>query len=316
MSKRWNSLTQNGQALSESNISLLIDETVSHVFEAKEREEARWGTVGNHDDSIAALKNFVQIRSNWMTQELGSFSQCANVATPELKITAINYHPASVENYDDSDLEFIRLTNTSDATIDLSGIYFGGTGLVYQFPNNATLEAGEHVYLANESAVFTEFNGFVPFDEFSRSLENSGQKITVMDAFGNIIDIVEYDDEAPWPVEADGDGSFLELADFDLDNDNPDNWEAVLFNPATLSQTNYLEPYIQLFPNPTSDILHIDSKNMINQMLLYDNQGKPVRTILIEGYQHTINLSGLPVGIYYLNIVMNHGIITRKIIHD
>jgi hypothetical protein len=316
MSKRWNSLTQNGQALSQSNISLLIDETVSHVFEAKEREEARWGTVGNHDENIAALKNFVQIRSSWMTQELGSFSQCANVATPELKITAINYHPASVENYDDSDLEFIRLTNTGDSMIDLSGIYFGGTGLVYQFPNNATLESGEHVYLANESQVFTVFNGFVPFDEFSRSLENSGQEIMVLDAFGNIIDQVVYDDSAPWPIEADGEGSFLELSDFSLDNDNPENWKASTFNDVALTHNNQLEPYIRLYPNPSSNKINIDSKNLVNRISLYDSQGKPVKTISDVGYQFEIDLTELPAGIYYLNILMSHGIITRRIIHD
>jgi hypothetical protein len=156
----------------------------------------------------------------------------------------------------------------------------------------------------------------VPFDEFSRSLENSGQEIMVLDAFGNIIDQVVYDDSAPWPIEADGEGSFLELSDFSLDNDNPENWKASTFNDVALTHNNQLEPYIRLYPNPSSNKINIDSKNLVNRISLYDSQGKPVKTISDVGYQFEIDLTELPAGIYYLNILMSHGIITRRIIHD
>ena len=40
------------------------------------------------------------------------------------------------------------------------------------------------------------------------------------------MDDVEYDDEDPWPVEADGTGATLELIHPSLDNSLPENWVA------------------------------------------------------------------------------------------
>ena len=55
-------------------------------------------------------------------------------------ITKINYHPLPTAQYpDDDDLEFMEIRNNSDVTVNLSGVYFRGTGLVYQFPANSTL---------------------------------------------------------------------------------------------------------------------------------------------------------------------------------
>ena len=51
--------------------------------------------------------------------------------------------------------------------------------------------------------------GFTPFDEFSRNLDNTGQKLQLLDAYGNLIDEVNYSNEAPWPASTDGEGPYL-----------------------------------------------------------------------------------------------------------
>ena len=58
------------------------------------------------------------------------------------------------------------------------------------------------------------------------NLSNSGATIEITDAFGNQVDIVAYDDAAPWPVEADGDCPTLELNDPNPDNNDGNNWHA------------------------------------------------------------------------------------------
>ena len=314
LSKRWNSLTEDGEVLSQSNIESFIDETRSNIFETIEREKAQWGNVGNHDDNISSLKEFIKIRSSWMTTELGSFSQCANIITPQLKITAINYHPEDVVNVDDSDLEFIRITNTGSQVIDLTGVYFGGTGLVYQFPNNVQLNAGQHLYLANDIQSFTAFYGFSPFDEFSRSLDNEGQAITLLDAFGNQIDIVEYEDNSPWPEEADGDGGYLELIDFNADNNLPANWKSTVFSNGTLLSSKVKEPWLTIYPNPAVENVFVNSDNLIHEIVLFDNQGKLLKIIAVDQKIHEIDLSTLNAGIYYLKIILPHGEVFRKLI--
>ena len=40
------------------------------------------------------------------------------------------------------------------------------------------------------------------------------------------IDFVEYDDDLPWPLDADGEGPTLELKNPSLDNLLPQNWMA------------------------------------------------------------------------------------------
>ena len=59
-------------------------------------------------------------------------------------------------------------------------------------------------------------------------LSNGGEKIKLVDENNDTIDEVEYDDKAPWPTEADGDGPSLELikANFDKNsNDSGANWK-------------------------------------------------------------------------------------------
>jgi len=50
--------------------------------------------------------------------------------------------------------------------------------------------------------------------------------IKLFDSNDILMDDVEYDDEDPWPVEADGAGPTLELIDPYLDNSLAENWMA------------------------------------------------------------------------------------------
>ena len=62
---------------------------------------------------------------------------------------------------------------------------------------------------------------------------------------------------------------------------------------------------ISLFPNPTNDnlILNLDTyKNEKLNYLIYDLQGKQIKTGNIESLQTVINLSHLNSGVYYMDI--------------
>ncbi|MEQ8239048.1 MAG: CotH kinase family protein [Cyclobacteriaceae bacterium] len=316
LSRRWYSLIEPGQPLSKNNIEGFITETKSQISEAIGREEVRWGAIGDHDAHIQELQNFISQRTNWMSSQLGSFETCADITTPSLTITAINYHPEDVEDLDDSDLEFIRITNTGSQIIDLAGIYFGGTGLVYQFPNNAKLNAGQHLYLANDIQTFTEFYNFSPFDEFSRSLDNGGQAVELLDAFGNQIDIVAYDDNSPWPEQADGDGGYLELIDFNADNNVPANWKSTIFGIETLLSSEVKEPWLRIYPNPAVESLLVNSDDLIHEIVLFDNQGRFLKSIEVDQKFQKLDFSNLKAGIYHLKIVLPHGEVFRKVIRE
>lgn len=315
VTKRWIELTKENGVLNSQSIDSYINEIVQNIFESIEREEAKWGRIGDHEVNIAELKDFLIARNSWISNQLGTkFSACANPDIPNLKITAINYHPQTVEEYDDSDLEFVRVSNTGNTPIDLTGVYFGGTGFVYQFPHNAILKVDQELYLANESIAFKDMYGFTPYDEFSRSLDNGGQSLKMLDAFGNLIDEVTYDDENPWAEDADGKGYFLDLSDFEMDNDLPENWVATKYDSIVVSIGKAIEPIIKIFPNPFDSQILVSSKNGLRKILVYTVDGKQVYSQTEVNGEHLINLEALQSGVYFLHVEMNHGKLIRKII--
>ena len=95
---------------------------------------------------------------------------------------------------DSDDFEFIEIRNNGSSTVDLTGIYFGGLGLTYQFEAGATVSGGGSIFLSNKNESFFSRYGFESFGEFSRNLSNDSEDLVLRDAYGNIIDEVKYKD--------------------------------------------------------------------------------------------------------------------------
>ena len=219
---------------------------------------------------------------------------------------------------DSSDFEFIEITNNSSSMIDLTGIYFGGLGLTYQFPQGLSLSAESVLYLANDSDSFNERYGFEPFDEFSRSLSNDGEDLILRDAYGNIIDEVTYNDALPWPEAADGEGSFLKLVGLDLDNSLASSWIARNDIPENLAVgSSAFDSFVSLYPNPVSDVLKIKttSSNILS-IKLYSINGKLFRTYSFENRQVELDLSAFANGFYLLQIQTDNELLFKKIIKN
>ena len=72
-------------------------------------------------------------------------------------------------------------------------------------------------------------------------------------------------------------------------------------------------PNIQLYPNPTQDMVHIKSDARIKSVSLYDMQGKHIKTVtgLVQ-----ISVADLPSGVYVVKVVTEKGIFTEKIIKE
>ena len=66
--------------------------------------------------------------------------------------------------------------------------------------------------------------------DYSNRLDNNGEWITLVDREGNVIDSFRYNDAAPWPEQADGDGPSLVLNDPGSAPDpaDPASWSAGL----------------------------------------------------------------------------------------
>jgi hypothetical protein len=311
LSKRFNQLIQANQPLNTAVLNTFIDNTVTLISEAKVRENQKWNTIPNYALEIANLKAFISNRTNWMTNNLGGFASCANVAVPPLVITKINYNPSTSGSFlVSNDLEFIEIQNTGTTLVTLSGIYFSELGMSYQFPYNATIAGNSNLYLASNATVFQSKYGFAPFGQFTRNLSNKSQKIVIADAFGNIIDSVEYFDTSPWPTAADGGGSYLQLTSTSLDNNLGSSWVAT---SVPLSVSNFdSESAINIYPNPANYSLTVRSKFSIDKIEIYDVFGKFVKAIQGNENEIQTDVSNFSIGMYFMKIYTQYGTKTEK----
>jgi hypothetical protein len=329
LSKRWNALTQTGQTLSHESLYALVDETAAILSEASVREHARWDAsiytplYSNQNPpldptlsgQVSVIKNFIAQRIPWMTTNLGSFNACNSVITPPLVITRINYQPETSTSFpESSDQEFIEITNTGNEDVDVTGLYFSGTGFVYRFPNDFILPANSAIQLANKNATFLARHGFFPFGQFTRNLSNTGQKLTLADAFGNVIDEVTYSNMPPWPT-VNGNGSHLKLTDINLDNTLGSSWEASTEQiSSTVVGLADQGTAVKIFPNPSDDLFKIESPENISVLTIQDTHGRPVYSFRPNAAVTTVNLNDYPDGLYLIFLQFKNQTVIKKLL--
>ena len=155
-----------------------------------------------------------------------------------LRIVELMYNPSEPStselsvnpNWDNDDFEFIELLNISDTiNLDLQHLRFTlGPSEVLDLSNGnpGLLAPGERVVLVNHLEAFqTRYSEQVRvIGQYTGNLRNSGERLRLEDGNGTAIVDFTYDDVAPWPTSADGEGFSLELIDpmgtpsNDLDN--------------------------------------------------------------------------------------------------
>jgi CotH kinase protein/Lamin Tail Domain/Secretion system C-terminal sorting domain len=312
LSKRWNELILPGNPLNFLSIDTLIDQAVDIISEALPRENAQWGTVPDFQSEIVKIKSFIQERTIWMTTNLGPCSACSDVETPPIVITKIMYNPNTTVDFPNSnDLEFIEIKNTGALIADLTGVYFNGTGFVYQFPANTQIAPNATIILASNTDVFKAKYGFAPQGQFTRHLSNSGQKLVLYDGFGNTIDNVIYSNLPPWP-NADGNGYYLDLTDPMSNNEIPTNWTATGTSIVPLEYRQWLTVY----PTVVKDNLTIEAKGKMTDMQLFDIQGRLIQKIRIDSENYILNMSTYSPGMYLIKVITPTGNFVRKIIKE
>ncbi len=160
-----------------------------------------------------------------------------------LVINEIMYHPPS----DERSGEYIELYNRGSTAVDLSSWRFT-EGVDFVFPAGTSLAAGGTLVVAADAAWIRATYGAIPvIGDFQGQLSNSGEKIRLVDAHGNLADEVDYRTGGSWPDLADGGGSSLELINPLMDNSLPSAWVGSdETNRTSLQHYSYSAPYQQL----------------------------------------------------------------------
>lgn len=163
--------------------------------------------------------------SDWSALNEATFVTALPASAENLVISEIFYHPAG----DSEVAEYIELMNIAGESISLAGVVFTG-GISFSFSNNTILEAGERLLLVSDLDGFkAAFGDELPIaGSYTGRLDNGGENLSLDAADGTPILNFRYNDRAPWPLPADGNGYSLTLIS---PSSNPDlsdavNWRA------------------------------------------------------------------------------------------
>ena len=305
LAKRWFELSEPGQPLSYDYLCTRIDEIDAMISEAIVRDNQRWNQMNQHAQYVNNMKTWIQQRINWLNQNMGSYQSCDEVDLPPLVISKIHYHPQDWWGIDGDHLEFIEITNNGDEEVDLTGVYFRELGISYVFPNNAHIEGHEAIVLCSDSLTFRDFYNTEPFGQYTRKLSNKSENLVLADAFGNIIDEVHYSDSLPWPMEADGNGPYLQLKDINADNSLPESWTTG--NDLTGIEKFTDNQCVVIYPNPTSGLIHIELLGEPACCQVIDLMGRVLSEMAISNPHCDLDLSSLSPGVYVLKIRLSDG---------
>lgn len=138
-----------------------------------------------------------------------------------LVITEIMYNPP--ESGTDS-LEFIELYNNGSTPINILNYELAYSATVYSFDTAIIINPATYFLVGIKADKATAFYGVPFYQGPSVGFTNGGTFITLKNSSGVLVDSVMYDDIAPWPTEAAGNGYSLSFCDPNLDNNIATNW--------------------------------------------------------------------------------------------
>ncbi len=159
---------------------------------------------------------------------------------PDVVISEIMYNPASTAG------EFVEIWNTSGEFIRLydpenPANTWRIDGMNFNFPTGQSLAPGETALIAEgESSAFRVANGIAStvkvYGPAAGVIDNGGERLELLRPDGPtekngvivvpmiVVDAVEFDDEDPWPVAADGQGPSLERVSAEVFGDEVASW--------------------------------------------------------------------------------------------
>jgi len=316
LEKRWLELTKENQPLNINVLYKKIDAIVLKITEAREREKSRWGKNKDQVIEVDKIKQWISKRIDWMTLNLKSNQACFTTTMPKLVISKIHYNPSTDNN---ENLEFIEVTNNSKETVNLTGFYFRDLGYQFQFSSGSKISANQKIYIARDSSNFKKAYGINAFGQSSSNLSNKKQNLILSDAFGNIIDQVEYSSMAPWPTSANGLGDYLALKSLDLDNSLPSSWTSL---NATLDADNngvvdfVNDEYIKLSPNPFFNKIELDfflkGYTTLNLDVFDAATGSKLYNHQNIAFGTQLQLSQLNIGTYIFRVSSSDNVVVKQ----
>lgn len=87
-------------------------------------------------------------------------------------------------------------------------------------------------------------------------------------------------------------------------------------SPSSVNEQNSLQNMINIYPNPTSDCIYVNSKFLDKRMTIniYNSLGQLMKSTIVNSPNKIISMKKYSKGIYFVEIRTNNGIVTKKIV--
>ena len=110
----------------------------------------------------------------------------------------------------------------------------------------------------------------------------------------------------------DGSGEWVEVTETVVNNASSTMQEYLGFYVDHVTKISEISSEVKLYPNPASDILFIESANVINKIEVYSVTGQKLKQLIFDNTKIEINISELENGFYFLTIIDGNGKISTK----
>ncbi len=223
-------------------------------------------------------------------------TQSVPASASNLRISEIHYAPTDgVIGYGEmvvggGQYEFIEVTNISDQPIELAGARFQSVdvngdpqGIDFEFASQTLPPHQSAVIVKDRSAFVTRYTQPVRIalgddneggesGEFSGRLSDSGERLTLVDAAGQLIHELTYADRGEWSEQADGWGSSLEWIGGDTNASDARAWRASATIGGTPGQPHSFASADVLI----NEVLANDDAPMTDRIELFNTLSTPI----------------------------------------
>lgn len=245
-------------------------------------------------------------------------------------VSELNYN--SILQFDPGD--WIEFHNTTASPINMSlwELRDREDTNVFVFPAGTTLPANGYLVVVHDSALFkAKFPNVLNYiAEMEFNWSNSGDRIRLFNAqTGRIQYSLVFNDKAPWPLLADGQGYTMELINENGIMNDGDNWKAGCFGGSPgraydpncgvgIWETADAGFEFNLLQNPVTNTLQASVTGMGNTpatLQVYEVSGKKVLEItgIGNGVVQT-SVTTLTPGLYIAQLNNGSGTVSRKFI--
>lgn len=257
-------------------------------------------------------------------------------------INEINYK--SPEDFDSGD--WVEIHNPTCADLDMSHWQFRDDDdmHIYVFPEGTILPAGAHSVLAKDRSEFLELysegNVYLFPGEFGFGLGGEDM-VRLFNDLGELMDLVIYSSNPPWPPEADGMGPTLELIHPDSDNIPPEAWAASIIQHGTPGAINSVSELVDVaddiaplvldlaYPvpnpfNPSTELRFTLPEYAHANLSIYNIEGRRIRVLhngSLDAGAHLFQWKGqddqgqaVSSGIYFAALRSQDRLLSRKLV--